>query len=79
MTQTKECAFCPETANRSGEHLWSTWIGDLVRCEEIQHQGREGRGHLRVGIRAAGLESEGRLREMQEHMDERERGTVSLE
>ena len=30
MTQTKECAFCPETANRSGEHLWSAWIGDLV-------------------------------------------------
>lgn len=30
MTQTKECAFCPESANRSGEHLWSVWIRDLV-------------------------------------------------
>jgi hypothetical protein len=30
MTQAKECAFCPETANRSGEHLWSAWIGDLI-------------------------------------------------
>jgi|SRR5215469_5082405 len=30
MTQTKECAFCPETASRSGEHLWSAWIGDLI-------------------------------------------------
>jgi hypothetical protein len=22
----KECAFCPEIANKSGEHIWSTWM-----------------------------------------------------
>jgi hypothetical protein len=27
--ETKECAFCPETANRSGEHLWSDWVNEL--------------------------------------------------
>src|SRR5271154_5981831 len=30
VTRQRECAFCPETANRSGEHLWSNWINDLV-------------------------------------------------
>lgn len=25
----KECAFCPETANLSLEHLWSDWMNDL--------------------------------------------------
>lgn len=23
----RTCAFCPETANLTGEHLWSAWIG----------------------------------------------------
>jgi hypothetical protein len=26
----QECAFCPETANRSGEHLWSDWMAELL-------------------------------------------------
>jgi hypothetical protein len=25
----EECAFCPDTANRSGEHLWSEWMSFL--------------------------------------------------
>jgi len=25
----KECAFCPETAKLSAEHLWSNWMNDL--------------------------------------------------
>jgi hypothetical protein len=25
----KECAFCPETANMSAEHLWSNWMNEL--------------------------------------------------
>jgi hypothetical protein len=26
---TAQCAFCPETANMSGEHLWSEWMKEL--------------------------------------------------
>jgi hypothetical protein len=26
---TKECAFCPESAKLSAEHLWSAWMNDL--------------------------------------------------
>jgi hypothetical protein len=29
-TMARECAFCPETANRSREHLWSNWISQLL-------------------------------------------------
>src|SRR5437879_2038329 len=25
----KKCAFCPQTSNRSGEHIWSAWISKL--------------------------------------------------
>jgi hypothetical protein len=25
----KQCAFCPETAKLSAEHLWSDWVNDL--------------------------------------------------
>ncbi len=32
-TETKqmsqECAFCPSTADLTGEHLWSQWMDDL--------------------------------------------------
>ncbi|HTS38766.1 MAG TPA: hypothetical protein VMH04_24040 [Candidatus Solibacter sp.] len=26
----EQCAFCPNTANLTGEHIWSRWIGDLI-------------------------------------------------
>lgn len=30
----KECAFCPETAKLSAEHLWSQWMNDLFPGEK---------------------------------------------
>jgi hypothetical protein len=27
---SRECAFCPETANKSGEHIWSEWMDKLL-------------------------------------------------
>ena len=32
---TNECAFCPDTANISGEHLWSDWMNKIVPGEKI--------------------------------------------
>lgn len=26
---TRECAFCPSTADITGEHIWSAWMNDL--------------------------------------------------
>jgi hypothetical protein len=26
----RECAFCPNTANLTGEHLWSDWLNELL-------------------------------------------------
>ena len=27
---TRECAFCPTTANLNGEHIWSDWLNPLL-------------------------------------------------
>jgi hypothetical protein len=32
----KACAFCPETANITGEHLWSDWAGKLLGEQEYK-------------------------------------------
>jgi hypothetical protein len=40
----KECAFCPETANMSGEHLWSDWMNPLLPGKKhftIRNENRE--------------------------------------
>jgi hypothetical protein len=29
LNMPRECAFCPNTANKSGEHIWSQWMDDL--------------------------------------------------
>jgi hypothetical protein len=31
-----ECAFCPQSAKLSGEHLWSAWMGDLLPAKTIR-------------------------------------------
>jgi hypothetical protein len=36
------CAFCPNTANITGEHLWSAWIGNILPTKRYRYQREEG-------------------------------------
>jgi hypothetical protein len=31
----RQCAFCPETANLTGEHLWSAWISEILNVKKF--------------------------------------------
>jgi len=47
MARIKECVFCPETANLTGEHLWSAWIGKALGPKRYTFTRRERDGHVR--------------------------------
>ncbi len=32
---SRECAFCPETAKLSGEHIWSAWMEELIPGKKV--------------------------------------------
>src|SRR5450631_2325848 len=34
----RPCAFCPSTANISGEHVWSNWMNELFPLGKVQFQ-----------------------------------------
>ena len=40
------CAFCPERANRTGEHLWSAWAGELFGKQKFVNTRKEDGGQV---------------------------------
>src|SRR5260370_35124846 len=47
MSKRKGCAFCPETANLTGEHLWSHWIGESLGKKDYTFTRKEADGTVR--------------------------------
>jgi hypothetical protein len=47
--QTREpCAFCPETADITGEHLWSAWAGKMFGERRYTITRKEADGRVRI-------------------------------
>lgn len=51
----RECAFCPETAKLSGEHLWSAWMEELIPGKKL-FTSWNARGEIAWQRVAAGLD-----------------------
>jgi hypothetical protein len=47
MGKVVGCGFCPETANITGEHLWSAWFGKKLRTKKLLVTRKEADGTLR--------------------------------
>lgn len=46
MVWPKECAFCPATANFSGEHIWSKWMRQLFKSKKFRFSQRDSAGKI---------------------------------
>ena len=42
----RECAFCPATANFSGEHIWSKWMRKLFKSKKFRFHQRNSSGKI---------------------------------
>src|SRR6185437_10052806 len=51
----RECAFCPETAKLSGEHIWSAWMEQLIPGRKL-FTSRDERGEIAWQRVAPGLD-----------------------
>jgi len=46
--EREPCAFCPATADITGEHLWDDWAGKMFGDREYVYTRKDSEGHVRT-------------------------------